>query len=487
MLKNFDGRVVAMKLLKVSVLCCFVAKCLCSFDGNCSFSSVCNCDGDNVVCLDCFRFPKFTDSSYVISTLFINGNYSYISANALYPLQGLLSTAKIYIEGSKSDIAAGLSTPFVMDNTALHTYNNIGFSNLYFSYFNMSVGFSNVAFANVSIPYLYFSNNEMVVLDDYAFNLLHTNSITIENCNTSWVDPAAFSGLSFGVETSYLSLAENKLNNLYIGFKDLHVHKINLERNLISLIDDFTFCACNVIGKCSNNYLHSLQVGYNPITDITENAFANLPNLINLSLIQADLTAIPVSALSTVAPSVIQLDLSFNKITNIDVNSFLKYASMITISFDYNPIAEIVPGAFNGVSAMKVLQLSNLHNLQTADALISYGMDSVVALNLENCSVLHSLGLIDYLKLPPSLILIDLSNGNDIREISSEFQHWLTSVQSAFINISNNKNFDCERDIQWMAKFSLCQPIQIQIQNSFCYGTKTSLADYLAHFNPICD
>lgn len=443
----------------------------------CPFNAKCECmPYEDVLLADCMFVPvfpiflKYNDTP--IGAITVAGTFPTVPNNAFYNLQSL-TKAQILITNDKA-----IRRNLTIEDEAFATLNPAYISQVTLSHWNQP-GIPTAALTNRTFN-LYISQGDMQIIEGYAFNGFTTSIVEIRENNVLSIQPNAFTGLTFSgnpLDTK-ISLAGNGLTSISSAFKNISVSQLVLSFNNISEINDFAFSP--------NDILSYLDLSFNPVTNISSNTvFANLPGLKKLNLNHTHLSSVPTSSLSPVT-SLESLDLSSNRITVIDVNSFYNLKSLKELILDENPIVQMIAGCLNGMNSLTELSLNRLDNLSNVDVLITYGALSLQQLRLNNCSILQNVDISDVTKLPASLHQINLRS-NDIREINENLQIWLSIESSNIIDISLNSNYSCQTSIQWMAKYVICQPIQIVAELTYCAGTNELLTSYLAKFDPGCD
>lgn len=449
----------------------------------CPFNANCNCDLSKhfAECKNMATFPTFSHfNETAILMIIINGNFTSIPAKAFYSLQSLYS-AYVYIQRALEYA----NIPLAIDDSAFVTFNKYAISLLELDYFQFSTiptkPLSLLTCDQFSITYGTLEN-----VTANAFTALTTGEIAVYQNGLKFIDPDAFNGLQItGTNGLILSFGYNSLTEISTAFKTINASAIYLFYNHITQVPDYAFSSCNTPSGCSNA-LGSLYLSNNPITSIGDNAFANLPNLLELDFSQMNLSAVPVNAMRAVASSLQIIDLTYNMITTVEANSFYGFNKLTSIVLNWNPITTIELGAFNGVPKVLTLSFSGLLNLTTVDLLITYGMGMVNNLEFNYCPKLSNIILSDASKLPPTLETITFSLMTNISSVDRNLQTWLKSDSSKTLDISNNHYFNCNPGVSWMANYALCPPYQIVANGTMCANTNEALFDYLANYHSPC-
>lgn len=448
--------------------CPFNTKCVCSI-ASLSLEAACLDVGDT--------FPTFSNmQTGQIAKMVIRGNYTVVPENAFSGLK--FTSARVILEPQLQP------TQSLAVESAAFSVNGIQ----ELDFVSLTSVPSTQAFASGPIPNVVFDLGDLETIDDNVLNSYTSTSLMFDTANVKVISPDAFNGIKLIdgtgsiVEQSSILLPNNHITEISTAFKTLSVKLISFSNNSITEINDFAFCSCSTVGGCSSPTI-SIDLSENKITTISNNAFANLPKLGYMILNNNLLTSVPSTALLPI-PNIVALDLTYNKITSLEANAFYNFKFLPDLGLSYNPVTTIDNGAFNGLSDV----IDNLDYifppLTTVDLLVTYGssvQDFMLGPSLQNltCS--------DYTKLPKSLTWIDLRD-QDIREISSELDNWLSeNPRKKGIDIDGNKNFNCNPSIIWMAKRVNCNMGGIiEVQGTMCAGTNQTLASYLRTLQPTC-
>lgn len=443
--------------------CTFNDRCVCTYD-----------QGQKNLTVGCYKvseFPTFAEynSNGMQVQVEVQGDFTSIPAKCVSSFTGA-QTMSLSIVGQLQVLSVDPQA-FVVDAKT-------NFSLLLISYIN----FPTIPSTDWSaINHLKFYESQIPVINDNAFTGFVGSVLELDDSTIQTISPNAFSGVG---TLKQLSLNGNFLNSISPAFKTLKAGEVDASNNGIYQILDFSFCECNTVGACPNTAITTLYFDLNPMSNLSVNAFANLPNLIYLEFDQGALTSVPTSAINKLS-NLVSIDLSRNAIKTIEPNAFLGMESMYYIYFDYNPIMSIDAGAFNGLTQMTSLPLANLP-LKTIDLLITYGMTSLKTLSFTTFPQLTTVELSDYTKLPQSLQVINMTN-SPVNTISSDVQYWLSSSKDKYLDISYNVNLTCDSTINWMATFVCCSPVQILASGAACATSKQALTSYLQSLQPVCN
>lgn len=198
---------------------------------------------------------------------------------------------------------------------------------------------------NVSYTSIQFTNNNITELNGQTFHhLVNLTSINLSNNNIKTLDKLMFNKLK---SLKTLNLSNNKLSKLDNIFGNLErLDYLNISINDITTIPKGVFV--------NMTYLRHLNASYNQITNIASGAFIYLNNLMYLDISHNRLTTIDMGSFSGLhklrnmnigynyvkpnkylminTPSLIELDISFNELENLDVDLFsLQHLTSINI------------------------------------------------------------------------------------------------------------------------------------------------------------
>ncbi|VBB31531.1 unnamed protein product [Acanthocheilonema viteae] len=159
-------------------------------------------------------------------------------------------------------------------------------------------------------------------------------------------------------------------------------------------------------GFFSGLFIKKLDLSYNNITDIDENSFLGMNNILQeLILHHNNLTRLPSKALAPLS-ALLRLDLSNNSIGDIEAeHAFPPLSKLYDVSLANNRICQIHKNAFDDVKYN--IQTINLGRncLKEVPAPAIRGFKQLMALHLHNNNI-NSLGALSFMNLP----LINLLN-----------------------------------------------------------------------------
>lgn len=180
-------------------------------------------------------------------------------------------------------------------------------------------------------------------------------------------------------------------------------------------------------------HLRVVDLSNNKIKFLPENLFRE-EGLEQLDLSHNNLHRMPLSSISSLAAlSLCELDLSGNNIPAIgDSNVFTKFKSLSVLDLSYNKLMELDAGAFYGLTSLSTLDLSHNSQLILDRTGITFqGIeDSLMHLKLDNVSLAY----VPELNLPN---LISLSLGkNALPTIPSEMAANISTLR--YLNLEHN-------------------------------------------------
>lgn len=186
-------------------------------------------------------------------------------------------------------------------------------------------------FVNKSQGVLFTNDCPLYCVCDFELNRLLI-SCNQEQPNTYLKLPSLISNAML-VNTVTIVITNSYLNSFPLNFCEyaISVRQIDLSSNLIAdSLDQSVF-------GCMNN-LELLNISYNLIHDVNENAFNSLNKLIILDMSHNQLSSIAKGLFFFKLPSLLVLDLSYNQLQELDVwMLFLKSIEILDLS--HNQIA----------------------------------------------------------------------------------------------------------------------------------------------------
>jgi hypothetical protein len=410
--------------------------------------------------------PKFNDSTnkYTITgELFIQ---------FVYPIR--------YIE-AKSFVAFKSIGLLTLDSkiTSSITWNETAFQDTHVTRFSMT----NIYHFNSAFQALLMVEKDLVSFQIEDAGACHfgandlkdfdkLKSIDVHNTDVSTVDDLAFVGL------------EDTLTEIY--FTDTGISKYPL--NALKLVKK----------------LKVLDLSYNAMTLNTEGAFAFLPELETLRLIDTNLQValdagafknlskklktldmkhgqlkkIPTSVLNDL-PELDHVSFAQNQITTLQITDFPKKNKITFLCTRSNPITNIGSGAFTFMPSVKEFVLMDT-KLKDFDITSVDDMKELLILKLDNNTALENMLQYSMIRVPQKIQEIHVPN-SALKFVDSRYYIFLDKPDFKLFDISNNTNLNCvPKGVQWMAEYALCGTKKLKIDNARCGNLQGKLlTDYL--------
>ncbi|XP_063915624.1 asporin-like [Zophobas morio] len=145
-------------------------------------------------------------------------------------------------------------------------------------------------------------------------------------------------------ETLHFRLTEHSLEKIEIGAFDNQniTETISLNSNKLTVIASTTF---------KNLKIRVLDLDYNEITHVEENAITDMPNLVQVLLSRNRIVKFHANSFVN-TPNVWELDMQYNELGELGEKwfSFMKKEEALVILLGYNNIEKIHPKTFDGIS-----------------------------------------------------------------------------------------------------------------------------------------
>ncbi|GMT07217.1 hypothetical protein PENTCL1PPCAC_29391, partial [Pristionchus entomophagus] len=326
------------------------------------------------------------------------------------------------------------------------------------------------------IDSLTISNTPIEELPPYAFNTLTVRNLVLRNNGLQQIAPGAFDGPMLNSLES-LEIRSNHLTSIpQIGVNEIRSLKsLSLYDNLISIVENNAFLSYH-----SRTKLTKLDLSANNMSVIFPQGLLGLEVLEQLSLDKNRLRMIPEDALVLV-PTLEQLSLGVNEIETIGVKA-LQLPNLKSLSLEVNKIKSIPPDAlqtvpnlaylylagnlftsiestmFFYVNRLKVLSMSNNHELRIVTANAFQYVPNLLRLELSDCAIsvieptaFHKIPKVQVINLArnhlthivhdtftalPSIVSLDVS-GNIISTIDDFSFSQLSSLST--LDLSTNR------------------------------------------------
>lgn len=150
--------------------------------------------------------------------------------------------------------------------------------------------------------------------------------------------------------------------------------RLVLSRNALVDIPSGTFSSELLAG------VHGLDLSYNALTTIADDALASLPELRHLQLEYNHLRTLTARTLAGLA-KLERLDVSYNRLGNLSADAFSDCHALHHLVLRYNPLLELDPGLLLPLRGLEILDLNNV-GLTRLDADAFANLSSLVELNL---------------------------------------------------------------------------------------------------------
>jgi len=241
-------------------------------------------------------------------------------------------------------------------------------------------------------------NNSITAIVGYTFtNLTSLTNLNLKNNKIKFLEETAFLGLTSLVD---LDLSFNQLANIKGAFDNLtSLQTLDLSHNLIQVIQpgDLSWNISNVI---------NLNLAYNKLGILKENAFNTLENLVTLDLSYNEIFEVVPKAFTNLEKlellnmehnqikaltdktffgmhSLTELNLAFNNLTFIKSTHFFGLTELKTLNISNNHLVKVHFTTFQSLHDLQILDLSN-NNLVYIDYQIAYThMPRIIFLNLQ--------------------------------------------------------------------------------------------------------
>ena len=247
-------------------------------------------------------------------------------------------------------------------------------------------------------------------------NLQFLKNLEMSSNNLTFIDDETFRGLS---SLTNIDLSNNNLQNITINSFSYsnRLRSLFLENNFIAEINPELFK--------KKHFLTLLSFRNNSIGYIRNGDFLYLSSLSNLDLSRNDISEIQDGSLKLFFLQ--DLDLSYNKLTNISNSVFNGVGSLRSLYLNDNKIARISPNAFENLQTILLLDLKN-NLIQSIDFKFPR---SLLTLYIQN-------NLIEYVDskafgMLRSLSYLEISN-NRIRFLESKLFSDLHRLASYYFN-----------------------------------------------------
>ena len=250
-------------------------------------------------------------------------------------------------------------------------------------------------------------------------NLKTLNILEMSSNNLTFIDDETFKGLT---SLTHMDLTNNNLKNITINSfsHSSRLRSLFLENNFIAEINPEFFK--------KNLFLSFLSFKNNSIRYIRNGDFLYLSSLSSLDLSNNNISDIQDGSLKLLFLT--DLDLSYNKLTNISNLLFDGVASLRSLYINDNEITRISPNAFDNLQSLGLLEIQN-NQIQSID----FRFPRLLAtLRMQN-------NLIEYVnpkafEMLRSLAYLEIYN-NKLRYLENNFFTNLRELKSYYLNYNS--------------------------------------------------
>ncbi|XP_078576420.1 uncharacterized protein LOC144862041 [Branchiostoma floridae x Branchiostoma japonicum] len=215
-------------------------------------------------------------------------------------------------------------------------------------------------FGMPSLSRLFLSNNKIQNLPDMVFKGAGSlEYLDLTSNSISTITQTTFSGL---LNLTALSLNTNNVSIIEDGaFRDLvKLNSLDVWNNNLQDISVSTFLGLAPEDRTDNTGLEVLYLSGNRLTTITKNDFARLTKLTFLTLWRNDITSEGLEDGSFAnLGNLVYLSLSENPLTNISAATFEGLVSLESLSIRNNQIRNYPPFVFANLPSLTTIRLSN--------------------------------------------------------------------------------------------------------------------------------
>jgi len=290
--------------------------------------------------------------------------------------------------------------------------------------------------------------------NDFSF-FGNLKSFAIKDTPIRSIDDQAFNGMQSLTE---LYLINTSLNNFptKAASQLTKLVSLNVKNSNIQYFtgDDFKpFQDLATLELSGNNLQAAVNSG----------ALDNIPqSVFTVMLEDGNLDSVPASFTSK-HPEVTLLSMANNGIRALKNGDFSNGNKLISLNLEGNPIATIEDDALQYLNNVQVLNLYG-SALVSLDLSVFNGMNRVTVV-LDGSYLLKGLQVSDVSKFP-QVITIFVRNAV-LLTLNSNIGTLLANPNFV-LDISENKNIDCNQDISWMARYVLCVPFNMKVDNTQC-------------------
>uniref|UniRef100_A0AAF5RXT8 Ig-like domain-containing protein n=1 Tax=Wuchereria bancrofti TaxID=6293 RepID=A0AAF5RXT8_WUCBA len=228
------------------------------------------------------------------------------------------------------------------------------------------------------------------ISNNYEFSLSEVVEVDISHSNLE--DVPNFDGF---YHLKRLNLGYNKIRSISDeALASLrYLEELNLSHNQISYISGIAFK--NILPELPLNFssLKTLSLANNTISHLQSKSLMKCYKLENLNLAQNPLLKVPAQALRHVASTLVKLNLSSTHITTIRSDDFANLLVIQEIDLSNTKMAKIEEKSFRNLPKLLQLHLNDNQELKEIHHAAFRSLPSLLLLHLHNCnlSCLHDL------------------------------------------------------------------------------------------------
>lgn len=275
------------------------------------------------------------------------------------------------------------------------TFKNVTFHvyNAYTHKFKKTISSSN--YLKSQLPNGVFDTIELrhqdipILYDNSISDIDYLDELILEENNIQRIEPGAFKNLPV---LRVMKLKKNQLKTIEEGiFTNLLVSDLDLSENEISVIEDKAFE--------NMTDLLNIRLSFNKIGRWNKNWFKNTPVLTRVSMPHNLLETLPADAFTNMAgpknygkiPLTLNLIFSYNKITELDPNTFRGLEKINNLWLDNNLLEEVPHKIFEGLSLHELRLSSNkLTCIKDKESLLKAEINDIDA-NPYDCNCLSDI------------------------------------------------------------------------------------------------
>ena len=291
-----------------------------------------------------------------------------------------------------------------------------------------------------SLHYLYLNGNELTDVTEELFDqLLELRTLNLHANKISRINSTTFGTM---LRLTYLNLGNNDISEMDINtfYNMTELETLSLGGNDLTYIANGTF---DRLLKLTN-----LDLNYNRIQHIETGVLDDIPRLKHLNLQSNKFTTVCIGNLSSlqylyisnqltetpkllhILPSLITLDLSSNKITNIEPGYFLSIPVLKTLSLSYNQLTSFDAHYLVNVESLRLdgnhfTSFPNITNCR--EILRVFGMKNIYSY-LNNMDLSMIFGSSEEIKPWTMLSNLDFTNTNTLGQFQEVINVWLSAA-----------------------------------------------------------